>query len=258
MILEARQLTRTYKLRAATRFGRRAQIRAVDRVDLGIAQGQTLGIVGESGSGKTTLARMFAGLIRPTSGSVLFNGSPIWQQDASAWKDFRRTVQIVFQNPYASFDPRLRVGQSLLEPLRALGSLQDPNLRVSEVLSMVGLDSRMQSRYPHEFSGGQRQRLAIARALCPEPRVLILDEPLSALDVSIQAQILNLLQDLRGSLGLTLILVSHDLHVIRHTTDVTAVMFSGSLVEVGSTNSVFEDPQHDHTRDLIGASLNLL
>jgi ABC-type glutathione transport system ATPase component len=258
MILEARNLSRSYRLRGATPLGRREEIMAVQNVNLGIARGQTVGIVGESGSGKTTLARMLAGLIRPTSGVVLFNSEPIWDQSADEWRTFRKTVQIVFQNPYASFDPRLKVGNSLLEPLRSLGSNEDPEVRVSDVLSMVGLDPRMKSRYPHEFSGGQRQRLAIARALCPKPRLLILDEPLSALDVSIQAQILNLLQDLRAVLHLTLILVSHDLHVIRNTTDFTAVMFRGSLVEADSTESVFEDPQHDHTRDLINASLNLV
>jgi ABC-type glutathione transport system ATPase component len=257
MILEARQVSRTYLQRAASRWGKRKTIHAVNRVSLGVDTGEILGIVGESGSGKTTLTRMLAGLIRPSEGTVFFNGRSLWSQDKEQWHSYRQSVQIVFQNPYSSFDPRLRVGRSLAEPLRSLGWSGDPEERVAEVMGLVGLDRRMSSRYPFEFSGGQRQRLAIARALCPKPTVLILDEPLSALDVSIQAQILNLLRDLRSELDLTMIMVSHDLQVIRHTTTRAAVMFRGSLVENDYTAAVFEQPNHHHTRELISASLSL-
>ena len=197
-------------------------------------------MVGESGSGKSTLVRLLLGLERPDSGTVSYRGP-----------NLRRDVQVVFQDPVSSLDPRMRVRQIVEEPLRVMGSDGSRRARVDDLLEAVGLPAGSADRFPHEFSGGQRQRIAIARALAPRPRVLLADEPVSALDVSVRAQILNLLEDLRSGFDLTLVLVSHDLSVVRHMCDRTAVMYLGEMVELGPTAELFQQPRHTYTRELL-------
>jgi peptide/nickel transport system ATP-binding protein len=209
-------------------------------VSLVLNREDTLGIVGESGSGKTTLVKLLLGLERTDSGKVTYTGQSL-----------RREVQVVFQDPASALDPRMRVDDTILEPLRILRIEGDHRARLHELLDAVGLPRASAKRYPHEFSGGQRQRIAIARALAPRPRVLIGDEPVSALDVSVRAQILNLLEDLRVGFQLTLVLVSHDLSVVRHMTDRVVVMRAGKIVEEGPTRDVFKAPQHPYTRLLL-------
>jgi peptide/nickel transport system ATP-binding protein len=218
-------------------------VRALDGVDLDVARGQRFGIVGESSSGKSTLARLLLGLDRPDAGTVRIDGVPIGKDP----RFVRRTMQMVFQDPMSSLDPRMRVRDIVAEPLRATGD------RVAELLAAVGLPKSAADRYPHQFSGGQRQRIAIARALAPRPSVLLADEPVSALDVSVRAQILNLLLDLTVQLGLTLVFVSHDLSVIRHVTDTVAVMRQGRILETGPTDRVYANPEHGYTRELLAA-----
>lgn len=217
-------------------------LRALDHIDLDIAAGSRFGIVGESGSGKSTLVRLIMGLDTPTAGTVTV------ADRAVAGHPPHDIAQIVFQDPLSSLDPRMRVRSIIAEPLLAA----DPD-RVAELLDAVGLSSAAGGRYPHEFSGGQRQRIAIARALAPRPRILITDEPVSALDVSVRAQILNLLMDLVARFGLTLVFVSHDLAVIRHLTTEMAVMRSGRIVETGRTADIYASPSHKYTRELIAA-----
>jgi peptide/nickel transport system ATP-binding protein len=213
---------------------------AVDDVSFDLHREETLGVVGESGSGKTTLMKLMLGLERPDSGTVTYTGVSL-----------RRDVQVVFQDPASALDPRMRVADIILEPLRVLRIGGDHRARLAELLDAVGLGAASAARYPHEFSGGQRQRIAIARALASRPKVLIGDEPVSALDVSVRAQILNLLEDLRVDFQLTLVLVSHDLSVVRHMTDRVLVMQRGQVVEEGATRDVFRAPQHPYTRLLL-------
>ena len=205
-------------------------------------RGETFGVVGESGSGKSTLVRLLLGLEQPDEGSVRYLGG-----------DLRREVQVVFQDPVSSLDPRMRVRQIVAEPLTVMHLPGDHRARADELLQAVGLPPGSGDRYPHEFSGGQRQRIAIARALAPRPQVLLADEPVSALDVSVRAQILNLLEDLRTGFDLTLVLVSHDLSVVRHMCDRTAVMYLGEMVELGPTADLFAHPQHAYTKQLLEA-----
>jgi ATPase components of various ABC-type transport systems, contain duplicated ATPase len=232
---------------------------ALAGVDLELARGGRLGIVGESGSGKSTLVRLLAGLDRPTSGKVWFEGREISALPERELGFLRASVQLVFQDPRSSLNPRMRVGQIITEPLRSqlvrrqLPADVDHEQRLAEVLAEVDLPPDAADRFPHEFSGGQRQRIAIARALAPKPEVLIADEPVSALDVSVRAQVLNLLTDLVASAGLTLIVVSHDLMVVRHLCDQLAVMRAGRIVEAGPTESVYADPQQDYTTALLAA-----
>jgi peptide/nickel transport system ATP-binding protein len=213
---------------------------AVDDVSFEVRRDETLGLVGESGSGKTTLMKLLLGLEKPDTGSVTYFGTSL-----------RHEVQVVFQDPASALDPRMRVDEIIMEPLRVLRIEGDHHARVRQLMDAVGLPAAYARRYPHEFSGGQRQRIAIARALAPRPRVLIGDEPVSALDVSVRAQILNLLEDLRVGFQLTLILVSHDLSIVRHLTDRVLVMQHGQIVEEGPTRSVFRAPQHAYTRLLL-------
>jgi oligopeptide/dipeptide ABC transporter ATP-binding protein len=226
-------------------------VRAVDGVTLDILQGETLGLVGESGSGKTTLGRAILQLSRPTSGEVTFRGKPL---DGNL-RDFRRHMQMVFQDPYASLNPRMTAGAIIAEPLRvwriAAGTSLDN--RVAELMDMVGLDPALRRRYPHEFSGGQRQRIGIARALALEPAFVVADEPIAALDVSIQAQILNLLDDLRSRLNLTLLFVSHDLRAVHHIADRIAVMYLGKIVELAPAGQLYAQPLMPYTRALISS-----
>ncbi|MEU3751162.1 ABC transporter ATP-binding protein [Streptomyces olivoreticuli] len=241
-------------------WGRKAQpVAAVRGVGLHVRRGETLGLVGESGSGKSTTARVLAGLQRPTAGSVRFDGRDIGRAsvDTALRRELSRDVQLVFQDPYASLNPRRTVEEIVTLPLRVHTSLDAAarRERAAELLGQVGLDAAHLSRYPHEFSGGQRQRIGIARALAPRPRLIIADEPVSALDVSVQAQVLNLLMDLRDELGLSLLFVSHDLAVVRHFCDRVAVMRAGAVVESGPRDEVFDDPKADYTRELLAATM---
>ncbi len=237
-------------------FNRRAQcVKALDDVRLAISRGESVGLVGESGSGKTTLARVLLGLQTPTSGDVFLEGRSIgaWLRNERA--AFRRRVQMVFQDPYGSLNPRLSVGSALAEVLRVhgLASRAEESGAVAGLLNTVGLDAAYAERYPHEFSGGQRQRIGIARALATQPEVLIADEPVSALDVSVQAQVLNLLRDLQRERGLTLLLIAHDLAAVRYVCDRVVVLFGGRVVEEGRADRVLENPEHPYTRSLLAA-----
>jgi peptide/nickel transport system ATP-binding protein len=240
VLFRVEHVSRRFLLPRTQLFGPRRTLTAVDDVSLELTSEETLGIVGESGSGKTTLVKLLLGLERPDTGRVTYTGQSL-----------RREVQVVFQDPASALDPRMRVDDTILEPLRVLRIEGDHSARLRELLDAVGLARASAKRYPHEFSGGQRQRIAIARALAPRPRVLIGDEPVSALDVSVRAQILNLLEDLRVGFQLTLVLVSHDLSVVRHMTDRVLVMRQGKIVEEGPTRDVFKAPRHPYTRLLL-------
>lgn len=237
----------------------RGWIKAVDGVSVQVAKGETLGIVGESGSGKTTLAKLFLLLERPTAGSLLFGGKDIASFDKADLARYRRAVQTVFQDPYSSLNPRMRVEDIVAEPLlpeMGLGRMAVRE-RVAEVLALVGLSQESAALYPHEFSGGQRQRIAIARALVTYPQLIILDEPVSALDVSIRAQILNLLKGLQERLGLSYVMISHDLAAARYLSTQLGVMYAGKLVEVGACEDLYTAPLHPYTQALLSAALPL-
>lgn len=250
--IEARDVSRRF----AGRGRGDGSVLAVDRVSLEVRAGKTLGLVGESGSGKSTLGRLLVGLERPTAGEVWFEGRSLVDLDRKARVRFRRTVQIVFQDPYASLNPRLTVGSAIGEVLAVHGLARaggEAVSRTAELLERVGLDADVARRYPHEFSGGQRQRIGIARALAVEPSVLIADEPVSALDVSVQAKILGLLLELQRDLGLGYLFISHDLAVVRAIAHRVAVMHRGRIVEHGSVAQVYDRPAHNYTRELIAA-----
>ena len=253
-MITAHGLTRRYTLPRENLFAPRRETVALAPTDIEIADGEAVGIIGESGSGKSTLIRLLLGLDRPSGGSVSFDGRTV-DAGASArslhW--LRRETGIVFQDPYASLDPRMSIERIVSEPLWALGIEGDHAARVREVLEDVGLEPEMADRYPHEFSGGQRQRIALARAIAHRPKVLIGDEPLSALDVTVRAQILGLLAELRRRDGLTLVMVSHDIGVVQSLCDTVAVMKDGEIVERGATNDVLRRPQHPYTRRLLAA-----
>ena len=228
-------------------------VHAVDGVSFAIAPGETLALVGESGCGKSTVARLVLRLLDATAGTIEFDGGDVTRRGGKQLRDLRRRVQVVFQDPFSSFDPRRRVGDSVAEPLVAQGRKAEVAARVPELLDLVGLEPAAANRYPHEFSGGQRQRLAIARALSVQPDLVVLDEPVSALDVSIQAQVLTLLADLRARFGLAYLFISHDLAVVRNVADRVAVMHLGHIVETGPTGTVFAEPVHPYTRALPSA-----
>jgi len=236
-------------------FGRRQPFVAVDDVSFTLDAGHAFGIVGESGAGKTTLLRALIGLIKPTSGTVNFDGTDVTTLRGSARKRYLRNVHVIFQNPYSAFHPRMTIAESLAEPLaiHSLGSQSERRDRISEALQRVGLDPRFVSRYPHEFSGGQRQRLAIARALILGANVLLADEPVSALDVSIQAQVLNLFHELKETLGLTYVVVAHDLAVVRYLCDEVGVMLNGRFVEIGTSERLYSNPTHPYTKALLAS-----
>jgi ABC-type glutathione transport system ATPase component len=252
-ILEAADVVRDYRLPRRTLRGPAPVRHALRGVSVAVERGERLGIVGESGSGKTTLARLLVGLDQPTAGDIRFEGESIVRRPERELRGLRAGVQMVFQDPMGSLDPRLTVGAIVAEPLAGLRIPGDHAARVAELLGAVGLPTASARRYPHQFSGGQRQRIAIARALAPNPRVLVADEPVSALDVSVRAQVLNLVLDLADDLHLTVVLVSHDLSVVRFLCDRVAVLYQGELVEIGPTAEVYERPRHDYTRALLAA-----
>jgi len=230
-------------------------VRAVDGVSFDVMAGETLGLVGESGSGKSTTGRTILRLEEPTSGSVTFDGKELSSLEGGALRRARRDMQMIFQDPYASLDPRMRIGAAVREPLdvHGIGTAAEREARVLELLERVGLEAPFARRHPHELSGGQRQRVGIARALATRPRFIVADEPISALDVSIQAQIVNLLAELREELGLTYLFIAHDLSMVRHISDRVAVMYLGRLVELGAHDVLFERPLHPYTRALVSA-----
>jgi len=256
-LVEIRNLTKIFDLSiSAFGGGQSGEVLAVDDVSLDIQQGETLGLVGESGSGKSTLGRLILCLIEPTSGSVLFDGADVLKASASEMRRLRRDMQIIFQDPFGSLDPRFRVEDVLAEPLIVHENLSRKarSARVSELLRAVGMDESAMPRYPHEFSGGQRQRIGIARALALRPKFIVADEPVSALDVSVGAQIVNLLQRLQREFGLTYLFISHSMPVVRYLSTRIAVMYRGKIVEVGGTPEITSQPQSDYTRSLLAAT----
>lgn len=254
-LVEARGIVKEFPIRRGLLRRSTGSLRAVDEVDLTVEKGECLALVGESGSGKTTLARCLIRLMEPSAGEVLFRGESLFDLDGPSLRRRRRDFQIVFQDPYSSLNPRMKVGRILSEPLEvhALVPRSGRRERVNELLAMVGLPPSAADHYPHQFSGGQRQRVGIARALATEPALLIADEPVSALDVSVQAQIINLLMHLREQLGLTLLVIAHDLGVVRRVADRVAVMYLGRLVELAPNERLFSQPQHPYTVSLLSA-----
>ena len=247
-ILRGSGLWKGYKNRG------RAPFYAVRGVSLDVRAGSTLGLVGETGSGKSTLGRLLLGIVRPSAGTVEFGGQDLTSLRRRGLREFRRSAQMVFQDPYDSLDPRMRVGDSIIEPLLPSGvDRRARGEQLGKVLDRVQLGPEFASRYPHELSGGQRQRVGVARAIITQPRLLVLDEPVSALDVSVQAQILNLLNELQRELGLTYVFISHDLSVIRNVSDQVCVMSGGEIVESGTVDEIYERSQHPYTRGLLAA-----
>jgi len=255
-LLEVTDLKKWFPVRKGLLIERTVDyVKAVDGVSLQIAEGETLGLVGESGSGKSTTGYCILQLLKPTNGSVRFMGKELTTMSPSDLREMRREMQIVFQDPYSSLNPRMTVGNIVAEPLKVhgIGTKRSRGARVRDLLETVGFNPDFTNRYPHEFSGGQRQRIGIARALALNPRLIVCDEPVSALDVSIQAQILNLLKDLQRDLGLAYLFVAHDLAVVRAMSDRIAVMNKGVLVETGDANEVYTHPKEDYTRALLAA-----
>jgi len=253
--LVVRDLKKYFPIRKGFWSGERAEVRAVDGVSFAIGQGETLGLVGESGCGKSTAARLILRLLEPTSGEVYFGKTAVFRANKEEMRQLRRKMQIVFQDPYSSLDPRMSVKEIVGEGLviHRLARGKEKTDRVVELLEMVGLGPEHLGRYPHEFSGGQRQRIGIARALAVGPELLIADEPVSALDVSIQAQVINLFEDLQKELGLTYLFIAHDLRVVKHISDRVAVMYLGQIVELAESDELYRNPLHPYTQALLSA-----
>jgi oligopeptide/dipeptide ABC transporter ATP-binding protein len=254
-LVEARGLVMRFPVKGGILQRTVAEVRAVDGVALDINRGETLGLVGESGCGKTTVGRLILRLLDPTAGSIKFDGVDITRLSGDRLKPFRRRMQIIFQDPYASLDPRSPIGESIGDGLRVhhIGTTDERRKRVQRMMDLVGLASYHARRYPHEFSGGQRQRIGIARALILEPDLVVCDEPVSALDVSIQAQVLNLLKELQRELGLTLLFIAHNMAVVEHISDRVAVMYLGRVVETADRHTTYSDPRHPYTQALMSA-----
>ncbi|AGH95617.1 ABC transporter ATP-binding protein [Pseudobdellovibrio exovorus] len=254
-ILEARGIKKYFPIKKGFFMREVGQVKAVEEINLSVRRGETLGLVGESGCGKSTLGRTLIRLYEPTAGSIKFDGSDFLNLKGGELRQKRRDIQMIFQDPYASLDSRMTVGQIIEQPFKIHGLLgpAEREIRVKQLLELVGLKASHVNRYPHEFSGGQRQRISIARAVALNPKLIICDEPVSALDVSIQAQVLNLLKDLQERLNLTYIFISHDLSVIEHVCDRIAVMYLGKIVEMASRDELFKNPQHPYTRALMSS-----
>ncbi|WP_435207091.1 ABC transporter ATP-binding protein [Micromonospora sp. bgisy143] len=256
-ILEVRDLVKHYPVTQGVVFKKTVgHVKAVDGVSFGLGAGETLGVVGESGCGKSTLARVLMNLEKPTAGGVIYKGQDISKLSGGALRRLRRQIQLVMQDPYTSLNPRMTVGDLIGEPFEIHPEVAPKGSRrakVRELLDLVGLNPEHINRYPHQFSGGQRQRIGIARALALRPEVIVCDEPVSALDVSIQAQVMNLLEKLQGELGLSYIFIAHDLSVVRHLSDRVAVMYLGKIVEIGTEDEIYERPTHPYTQALLSA-----
>ncbi len=254
-LVEVRDLVKYFPIHAGLLSRHVADVKAVDGVSFDIDAGETLGLVGESGSGKTTIGRMLLHLLPATSGSIKYDGAEITTMRADDIRPLRRQIQIIFQDPFASLNPRMTVGEIIGEPLRIHGIARGAaaQARVQELLQLVGLRPYSANRYPHEFSGGQRQRIGVARALAVDPKFIVCDEPVSALDVSIQAQVINLLEDLQQQLGLTYLFIAHDLSVVRHISTRVAVMYVGKIVELSTRDELYERPLHPYTQALLSA-----
>ena len=253
-LIEARDLVKTYTSRKGP-FGKAVAVRAVDRLSISVAPATTLGIVGESGSGKSTTGRLLLGLEDPSEGEVTFEGSALPRQKTASWRALRARMQLVYQDPLAALDRRLPIGRQIAEPLEihGIGTPDEQKARVAELMQAVGLRPDQASRYPHELSGGQRQRVVIARAIASKPRLIVCDEPVSALDVSIQAQVVNLLRDLQEREGIAMVFISHDLKVVRNISDRVAVMYLGRIVEEASSDEIFAKPLHPYTQALVSS-----
>ena len=253
-LVDVRNLVKEFPARGA-RWPSDARIRAVDDVSFAIEEGETFGLVGESGSGKTTTGRCILRLVTPTSGDVRFRGEDVLAASPSRLRELRRQMQIVFQDPYSSLNPRMRVGAIVEEPLviHGVGNRAARRARVEDLFRLVGLDRGSMRQYPHEFSGGQRQRIGLARALALNPSFIVADEPVSALDVSVQAQVVNMMMDLQRELGLTYLFIAHDLRLVEKICDRVAVMYRGRIVELGATGAIFAAPSHPYTQALLSA-----
>ncbi|UYN97531.1 MAG: ABC transporter ATP-binding protein [Enhydrobacter sp.] len=256
-LLEVRQLAMHFPITEGIVLSRKVgEVKAVDGVDFTIGRGETLGLVGESGCGKTTTGRCILRLERPTAGQILYDGQDLAHMERRDLNVLRRRMQVIFQDPYSSLNPRMKVGDIIGEPIKVHGVEPDPRrraARIAELLSICGLDPKFADRYPHEMSGGQRQRVGIARALALNPEFIVCDEAVSALDVSIQAQVINLLEDLRERFGLTYLFIAHDLSVVRHLCQRVAVMYLGRIVEMASCDELFDNPMHPYTQALLSA-----